>query len=327
MLATALRPLPPPLPPPRLRNAARSVAILLLATSLVTLMTIALGRVLVQRPNDPVVDLPTPAVEIDLGATPTEIGGQLTVSGDRAGAMTFAAAQSNPSYEPNPEVAGGFAYERGDVVIRGPEGDVVFSPRTGEITRVEYDGMSFYLDPGDCLATPGGRNDALGLLHVQVDCPAVADLRGGGVVGLEGVISVPADALGDRGPLPDTGGSVDLGGTALEIALGVGLVGGIAPVTDERIPILAPVDAFTGLGILYDPERKSYELTGIQLEGTVTELAQPCPVDGEALGRLNPETTVVRLTVDCADVPSSDGTTAPVTGSIVIDLVRLDDAP
>lgn len=327
MLASAIRPLPPSLPPPRLRGAARSAAILLLATALVTLMTIALGRVLVPRPSDPVVDLPTPAVELDLGATPTDLGGQLIVTGDREGTMALAMANSTFGYEPSPDVAGGLAYNRGDVVVGGPDGEVVFSPRTGEVTRVEYDGMSFYLDPGDCLATPGGRNDELGLLHVKIDCPQVADLRGTGVIGLEGVIAVPADALGDRGPLPASGGRVEFGGVALEIVMGVGLVGGIAPMADEHVPILAPADALTGLGILYDPQDGSYALSGIQIDGTFTEPARPCALGAEDIGRLNPETTVVRVTIDCADIARSDGTTAALTGEIVVDLVQLGEAP
>jgi hypothetical protein len=327
MLASAIRPLPPSLPPPRLRNAARSAGILALAMALVVLTTLALSRVLVPRPTDPVVDLPPPALELDLGATPTRIGGQLTVTGDFEGAMTLATARSAPGYEPSPDVAGGLAYVRGDVIVRGPEGDLVFSPRTGEITRIEYDGMSFYLDPGDCVTTPGGRSDELGLLHVRVNCPEIADLRGAGAIGLEGVIAVPADALGDRGPLPATGGSVEYGGLAVEIVMGVGLVGGIAPMDNERVPILAPADAFTGLGILYDPQDGSYELTGIQLDGTFTELAQPCPLTSEGVGRLNPETAVVRVTIDCADVAAPDGTTAALTGDIVVDLVQLGDAP
>ena len=327
MLASAIRPLPPSLPPPRLRNAARSVAILALAMALVTLTTLALSRVLVPRPTGPFVDLPTPAVELDLGALPTAIGGQLTVTGDREGAMTFATARSNPGYEPSSDVAGGLAYVRGDVVVAGPEGDVVFSPQTAEITRVEYDGMSFYLDPGDCVATPGGRNDDLGLLHVRIDCPRVADLRGAGVVGLEGVIAVPADALGDRGPLPSTGGSVDFGGTALEIVMAVGLVGGTAPMDDERVPIVAPADASSSLGILYDPADESWALTGIQLDGAFAELARPCPLAAADIGRLNPETTVARLTIDCAEVAAPDGTTATLSGEIVVDLVELGDAP
>ncbi len=327
MLATALRPLPPSLPPPRLRNAARSAAILALAMSLVVLMTLALSRVLVSRPTDPVVDLPTPVVELNLSAAPTEIGGQLTVTGDREGAMTFATARSTPGYEPDPAVAGGLAYVRGDVIVRGPEGDIVFSPRTGEITRIEYDGMSFYLDPGDCVATPGGRNDDAGLLNVRVDCPSVADLRGGGVIGLDGVIAVPADALGDRGVLPATGGSVELGETAIEIVMGVALIGGIAPMEEERVPVLAPADAFTALAILYDPADNSYELTGVQLDGEFAELTRPCRLTSEDLGRLNPETSVVRLAIDCADVARPDGTTAALSGEIVVDLVQLGVAP
>jgi hypothetical protein len=327
MLASAIRPLPPPLPPPRLPRAARSVGILVLTAALVTLSTLALSRVLVPRPSDPVVDLPTPAVDLDLGAPPTEIGGQLTISGDVEGAMTVATATSNPRYEPDPTFAGGFAYRRGDIVVGGPDGDVVFSPVTGQVTRVEYGGMSFYLDPGDCVATPGGRNDALGLIRVRIDCAEIADLRGAGAISVAGVIAVPADSLGDRGTLPATGGSVELGGTQLEIAMGVGMVGGIAPMEDELVPIMAPVDALNALAILYDPEDATYELTGVQIDGPLYEMARPCPLTGESLGRANPETEVVRLTIDCADVPGPGGTTAALSGSIVIDLVVLGVAP
>jgi hypothetical protein len=327
MLASAIRPHPPSFRPPRVPRAARSVGILVLAAAFVTMTTLALSRVLVPRPNDPVVDLPTPVVEIDFGAPPTAIGGELTVTGDVEGAMAIASARSNPGYEPDPNVAGGLAYARGDVIVRGPDGTVTFSPSTGEVVRVDYDGMSFYLGPGDCVTTPGGRNDDLGLLNVRVDCREIADVRGGGVIGLSGVIAVPADSLGDRGSLPATGGSVELGETTLDIVMGVGLVGGAGPVENERVPILAPVDSFNALSILYDPEDGTYELTGLQLEGVFVETATPCPVTPEVIGRLNPETAVVRLTLDCAEVPAPGGTTAPLNGSVVIDLVQLGVAP
>jgi hypothetical protein len=323
VIATASVRRPPSGPPPFPRDAARSAGILAAATAAVVLATLALSVLIVPRPPGPTVATPTSGIEMDLGAAPTAIGGQLVVTGDRPGTLTIASERSAPGYEPDSSVAGGLAFDRGEITLSGPQGEVVISPRTGEITRIEYDGLSFYLDPGDCSATSGGRNAALGLLHVEVRCQQITDLREGAVIGLEGVISVPADALGDRGDLPPVGGSVQVGQDEVEIVQGVALVGGFGPVDDGLVPLLVPASDVTGLGIVYDPEDGTYALSSLQVEGVMVELVTPCPIPSEELGRLNPQTTVVRLAVDCDGVTLPQGGTGAVAGSLVVDMVAL----
>ena len=323
MLASAIRPRPPGLPSPELRDAVRTAGILAGSLAFLILATLALSRLMTSS-SGPAVIGPMPGALLELGSEPTGVGGQLVISGQRTGELIITTAHSESGYEPDPNTAGGLAYARGEIVLRGAGGELELDPDSGTVTRVEFDGLSFYLDPGDCTATPGGHNAELGLLHVRLSCTDVADLRSGVLISVEGVISVPADALGDRGLLPETGGLVDLGGRDLELVEGVGLVGGTGPVDEGLIPLLLPADPVTSLGVMYDPEDHSYALTGIQLEGAFTELASPCPLTSEALGRLNPKTTVVRLTIDCEGVPLPDGTTAPMSGSVVIDLVDLD---
>ncbi len=320
VIATASVHRPPSGPPPFPRDAARSAGILAAAAAAVVLATLALSVLIVPRPPGPTVATPTGGIEMDLGAAPTAIGGQLVVSGERSGRMSVASAASEPGYEPTPE---GIAFVRGDVTLSGPEGDIVVSPGTGEISRIEYDGMSFYLDPGDCTATPGGRSEQLGLMHVRVECPGVADLRGGVVIGLEGIIAVPADAFGDRGNLPATGGTVEVGATQLEIVEGVGIIDGLGSVTDPRVPLVVSGEGESGLAILYDPATDEFALNALQVEGAFTELDGECTLPAEVLGRINPQTSVVRLTIDCAGVPLADGTTGPMTGSLVVDLIDL----
>jgi hypothetical protein len=325
MIATATQ-RPPPVPPPAFRDALRSLGILSAAAALVALATFALSGVIVPRPTDPTLVTPTDgAVELDLGATPTQIGGRLVVTGDRPGALSVASESSNQGYEPDSSVAGGLAFERGEVVLTGPEGEIVLNPGTGEVTRIEYDGLSFYLDPGDCVATSGARNGGLGLMHIDLRCEGITDLRDGAAIGLEGVISVPADALGDRGDLPGPGGTVEIGQTEIGLVHGVGIVGGFGPVDDGLVPLVVPASDVTGLGVSYDPEDGTFTLTSYQLEGALVELSEPCSLPAEELGRINPQTTVVRLALDCASVPLPGGRSGVVTGTVTVDLVVLDE--
>ena len=325
MIATAAH-RPPSVPPPAVRDALGSLGILGAATALVALATLALSGVIVPRPPDPTVVTPTDAgVELELRATPTAIGGQLIVTGDRPGSLSVASESSNPRYEPDSSVAGGLAFHRGEVVLTGPEGEIVLDPGAGEVTRIEYDGLSFYVDPGDCAATSGARNGGLGLMHIGLRCERITDLRDGAVIGLEGVISVPADALGDRGDLPATGGTAEIGGTEITLVHGVGIVGGFGPVDDGLVPVVVPASDATGLGVSYDPEDGTFSLTTYQLDGALVELSEPCALHAEELGRINPQTAVLRLELDCASVPLPDRGSAAITGSVVVDLVVLDE--
>ncbi len=325
MLSSAIQPRPPLAPSPAGRDAARSAVILAGAAGLVTLITLALSGAIAPRASGPAVTVPTDGGIIDLASEPTALGGLLTVSGDRTGSMTVVTADSEPGYRPDSSVAGGLAFDRGQVVLAGPEGNIIFDPRSGDISSVVYDGLTFFLDPGDCTASPGGRNGSLGLLHLRLDCPAIAEVRGGGIIGLEGIISVPADILGDRGGLPESGGTLDVGDASMDLLQGIGIVGGVGPVDAGLVPLLVPAGDLSGLGIMFDPEDRSYELTVIQIDGALSELTDSCPLPSEELGRLNPETTVVRLTVACDDVTLPDATRGSVSGSIVVDLVELGD--
>jgi hypothetical protein len=325
MIATAAH-RPPSAPPPAIRDAVRSLGVLGGAAALVALATFALSGVIVPRPTDPTLVTPTDTtVQLDLNSAPPGIGGQLVVTGDRPGVLTVASESSNPGYEPDSSVAGGLAFERGEVVLTGPEGEIVLDPETGAVTRIEYDGLSFYLESGDCLATSGARNAGLGLMHIELRCEGITDLRDGAVIGLEGVVSVPADALGDRGDLPAAGGTAEIGGTELTLVHGVGIVGGFGPVDDGLVPLVVPASDVTGLGVSYDPEDGTFSLTTYQLDGALVELPQPCALPAEELGRINPQTTVVRLALDCGSVPLPDGGSGAVTGTVIVDLVVLDE--
>jgi hypothetical protein len=322
MLVSASRPRPPLLPPTAAGDAARSAVILAGAGALLVLTTLALSGLLAPQRGGPISTLPTDAPALELGAEPTAIGGRLTITGARDGLMTIASANSDQGFDVNDEGTG-VQFERGEVIVTGPDGEVVLSPASGEVTRVEYDDLSFYLDPGDCTATPGGRNEALGLVHLRLDCGGIADIRGGAVIGLEGVIAVPADALGDRGSLPPVGGEVSVGQTRLEFVDGAAVIDGFGSVTDPRVTVLVQADATTGLAILLDPATGEFVLTGLQAGADFVELPAECPLHAEALGRVNPQTTVTRLTIDCPGATLPDGSSGRVSGSIVVDVVDL----
>lgn len=315
-----------------MREGKRSLAIAVATIAGVAVVTIGLIGIIVPRPTDPLPSdsAPPPA---DLTIPPDNVGGVLTVDGDRTGSLRLDSAHSDVAFatDGRPDV------KLGDLWLEGADGRVAFSrdPDDG-ITKVDFDGLSIFVEPDDCTLARGALNATSRLISVDVRCEQLDDVRGNGTIALSGVVAVPSDLMGERGDLPPSGGSVTVGDETLEFSEAVVMVGtGTIIGETERTPLtlladddgdLDPDADWWGqasvLGVEQDPETREYFLAGAQVRGAFMELAAPCPVDDEDLGMLNAQTTVVRLHLECSDVELTSGESVSIDGTLVVDLIE-----
>lgn len=309
-------------------GAARSLGVL--AATVGGVAAITLGLVALVVPAAPAaVATPTAAPTFDLAVAPDTVGGSLAVTGDRTGSLTLDRLESMAGYQ---QVGDMFELIIGPASLEGPDGRIVFGRDAEGVTQVDYGGLSFYLDPGDCMLTDGALNADAGLISARVECAEISDIRGGGTISLDGVVAVPANVLSGRSGLPPSGGRLDLGGVPLEIPEARALVDmSIIDLQEVSQIGLTSEDGSTVVVVELDRETGEYAMTLIQVSGE-SSLGQAngesvtvdpaCPLAAESVGRLSPHIIVIRLEFDCDDVPLPGGGTGSVQGTVVIDIVE-----
>ncbi|HSK47585.1 MAG TPA: hypothetical protein VLA05_06225 [Coriobacteriia bacterium] len=314
-----------------MQEGKRSLAIAGATIAGVAVVTIGLIGIMVPRPTDPLPSASAGA-SADLTFPPDQIGGVLTVDGDRTGTLRLDSAHSDAGFatDGRPEVT------LSDLWLEGADGRIAFSRDPDEgISKIDYDGLSFFVGPEDCTVTKGALDAASRLISVGVRCAQLEDVRGNGTIALSGVVAVPSDLMGERADLPPSGGSVTIGDETLEFSEAVVLLSGsIINGETERTPLtlladddgdIDPDDWWSQASVLsveQELETGEYVLTGAQVRGTAMELAAPCPVEAEDLGSLNFQTTVIRLHFACSDVELSSGERVSFDGTLVVDLVH-----
>lgn len=302
-----------------LRNdALRSIAILAAAVGGVAV--ISFGLVTLISPTPPTESAaPSAAPSLALDTPPTAAGGNVTVEGDRAGTLVLNRLTSTAGYE---AVDDRFEIVLGPARLEGPDGAITFSRDPDEgVMQVDYDGLTAYLDPGDCSVTTGAHDLSLGLVSAEIACAEVSDIRGGGTISLQGIIALPVDLIGIRDELPPSGGSLEAGTATIAFDEAIGLIGPSVVAETGRVPLpLASADSDWVVGVEYDPATDDYVMTAIGTRNEPATVAPPCPLGAQGLGMLSPQTSVVRLDFDCPDMPLPNGETGSVVGSIVVDL-------
>lgn len=256
---------------------------------------------------------PSPGASVTPGGPPsgpvTAIGGTLTVSGDREGALTLDRELFT---------------DQGIYSLDGEQGAVYFGGTPFEVDRISYDGLELYVDPGQCTLTPGERHDPTGVAGAQISCTDLSDIRDGGTVSVEGTVGVSADLLGMRGEMPPTGGTLRMGDEDLvfnfvSIVLepsGFAPGGGFLITEDDRVIIRIDYDPMThALGLLY-----------IEIEGEGSDIPSgACTITTVDIGVLNPRTTTAEVTIDCPSVELASGETVSISGTLIADMIEQPD--
>lgn len=290
----------------------RSIWVLGIAFASVVALTFGLAAVIVPPANGSAQG-PGAASPDGSGFVPvpgdgpvTTVGGVLAVTGDREGAFVLDREALDQGY-----------------ALAGEQGRLYFGGDPLAVERISYDGLEFYLDPGDCTLTPGERHDPSGVAGAHLACEEIADIRDGGTVSVEGTVGIAADLLGQRGDLPPSGGTVQVGDTELELPFAVLTLGRPAAFVPGG-GFLPTEDGSGWLEFDYDAQTHALRLATVSLAAPrSTRIDQDaCIVSTRSIGRLNPHTTTAELTVECASVELEPGERVRISGTIIADLVE-----
>lgn len=243
----------------------------------------------------------------DLDTAPSALGGTIVVTGDREASMTVDEEAADGQYG-----------------LVGDDARIFFGGDPLTVVQLNLDGLSFFPDPDACEITAGRLNPAIGVASAGIRCDEVADIRGNGVVSLRAVLGVAGDMLGLRGDLPPSGGSVTVGDEVLDFAearlYAFGrpvVVGGYD--TDMRL-----VDGRIALHFSYDPRTHGIALEAVAVDDVPTELdANACSIATREVGRLNPRTAVLDLTLACPAVELPELGTVAIDGSLIVEQVEV----
>lgn len=302
-----------------LRDDLRSLAVLGMGFVAVVIFTLGSAAVVQSRPAGP-TPLPLGEAgaagpvevtrEYEIGAVPSEVGGTLAVSGDREGTFAVNRESSDGRYG-----------------LIGDDGRIFFGSHPLAVVQMNFDGLSFFPKPGDCTITPGKLNADIGVAGAHLVCTDLADVRGNGVISLEGTIGLPGDLLGMRGDLPAAGGTVDVGDETLSFSEAYLYIDvGWQPVFvgDRAIAMqLTDEDRGMALGFAYGDQTHRLELAHVMRGDTVTDIGEDaCTLGMRDLGKLNPRVTVVELTVRCNEVDLPELGLVPISGTLIVEQVE-----
>lgn len=244
----------------------------------------------------------TPAAPVD--GPITDIGGTLTVTGDREGLLVLDREVTELGY-----------------ALSGPEGRVFFGGDPLEVERISYAGLQVYVDSGECTLTPGERHDPTGVAAAELRCDEVNDIHGDGTVSVSGTVGIAADLLGLRGDLPPSGGTLTVGGDELSFSSAVLYAGSSAFVPGGGF--LPTGDGTASLRFDYDVQTHAMSLVALEMAGTISEIPRGgCTLDTRVLGLLNPRSDTAELAIDCPAVELASGETVAIRGTLVVDLVE-----
>lgn len=292
----------------------RSITLLGMAFAAVVVVTLGLAGAIVPAAGD-AVPTADASVDPDAAANPPPaqarqgvVGGTLVVTGDREGSLVVNRELTQDRY--------GLAGDDGRIVFEGSD------PVT--VGQVQYDGLDFFIDPEECTVTPGERHDPTGVALAEIRCAAITDVRDTATIGLEGTVGMAADLFGLRGDLPDTGGTIQLGGETLTI--GVTRLE-LAPFAGASVGQLATEDHGAAVSLTYDPFSHGLSVADVVYDGDVTRVEGGCSVSEREIGRLNPHTRVSELRVECAGIEIPSLGTVPLTGTVVAELVEPEPRP
>lgn len=294
----------------------RSLAVLGMAFVAVVAATLGVAAVVV--PGEPPAGLVNDASgEPGAPATPMPtvvgrpgIGGTLAVSGDRQGDFQLTRESVENRYS-----------------LTGSQGRISFDGQPVEVAQLSYDGLEFFPDPEDCTVTPLNLDTAIGVGRAELTCTEIEDVRGNGTISLAGEIGLPVDILAER-TLPLTGGSLEVGPETWiieEAYLFTWQMPAIAGapqynleladrVTENRSPAIAQ------LNISYDIETHALGAVSLERDGETAPIAEgACRIEREELGRQNPRTTVIELTITCAEVEVPGLGPVAISGTVIVD--------
>lgn len=244
-------------------------------------------------------------------------GGTLTVSGDREGSFILDGPTQGESF---------FGEAPARYGLEGDDGRIFFTRDPVAVEQMSFDGLSFYPDPDECTIEPGDLGHAPGVGQAELRCDSLEDVRGNGVISIDGIIRLPIDLLVPR-ELPPSGGSVDVGDETWEFDDATLFIGQEGASGMTLLDMASFVDLNwqpSTLHFTYDPQTDRFKLVMVERSGEAVEVADgACDLAATELGEIHGGTTVLELSIECPEVDVPDLGIISVTGTIIVDRTEL----
>jgi hypothetical protein len=207
----------------------------------------------------------------------------------------------------------------------GDQGRITFEGRPPEITQISYDGLEFFPEPDDCTLTPGNNANRIGIGFAELRCESLSDIRGNGTITLSGEVGLPLDMVAETN-LPESGGSLTVGDETWEFAEAT-LIGyqrpAIAGSTEYNMEL---EDRDASVNFTYDYASHRLTLASLVRGGEENDVpADRCELLVADVGKPNPRTTVIELTIRCVDVDVPGLGRVLISGTVIVDRVEFPD--
>ena len=242
---------------------------------------------------------PESAAETDDPGGIPGLGGSLTVTGDRDDSLRLTRENDGERYS-----------------LEGDKGRITFEGRPVEITQISFDGLEFFPEPDECTVTPGTLDNRVGIGFAELHCEDLADVRDTGTFTFAGTIGMPLDMIAES-DLPESGGTVEVGDETWQIAEAY-----LFFIGAEYDMGLVDEEAGGAIYVVYDQREHRMSVASITRGDESLEVpADACELREQEIGRHNPRTTVIELSIRCAAVDVPGLGTVPINGTLFVNRV------
>jgi len=293
----------------------RSLAVLAAAFAGAVVITFGLAVLIVpglagsaQGP-DPASSGEASAAETDEPGGIPGLGGSLAVTGDREDTFRLSRENNGERYS-----------------LEGDKGRIIFEGRPVEVTQMSFDGLEFFPEPDACTITPGDLDDLVGIGFAELRCDSLTDIRDTGTFTFAGTIGMPLDLISERS-LPESGGSLEVGDETWQIAEASLFTFNFPSFSNgEPDYNMGLVDEETGGALYFVYDIQTHQLTVATVERGTESAAVPadaCELREREIGRANPRTAVIELTIQCAGVDVPGLGPVSIDGTVIVDRIEV----
>ena len=235
------------------------------------------------------------------------LGGSLAVTGDREDTFRLTREHVGERYS-----------------LEGDKGRITFEGRPVEITQMSFDGLEFFPDPAACTITPGNLDNRVGIGFAELRCENLADIRDTGTFTFAGTIGMPLDMIAES-DLPESGGAVEVGDETWQFAEALLFSFQRPAIAGAAYYNMELTDEAAGgvIGFLYDIQTHQLTLAHVARgDESVDVPADACELRQREIGRHNPRTATIELSIRCSAVDVPGLGTVSISGTLFVDRIE-----
>lgn len=267
---------------------------------------------------------------------PDAVGGVIEVTGDRPGSIEVDESRSVFSSDTRLELASSESS-----MLFGEDDGMLF------VDQMTYDGLNFFLEPGDCGFSELDRTEDFGLVRLEITCTEISDVQGNNTVTMQGAVDVPI-TIGVMGDEYASGGTLSLSGD-VDAALTVTDAfwydypedmqcagsGCAADTFQDSLFVSTYRDSSNPddpeLVVEFDIEERPPRLAKLtyqpdpeeELTYRFTPQPDDCTVEETDVARIAPDTELLEIALDCSELTGEEGETVSLSGALAVHRVAM----